>query len=61
MQHQRLLAALADPLADEGPAHQIRCNDCVFAFGDIPGYDFSVPYVDHQVEVQPHTLTVVGR
>ncbi len=54
MQHQGLLAALADPLADVGPADLIGCNGWVFVFGEIPGDDHAAPDIDHQVEVQPH-------
>jgi hypothetical protein len=51
---QRLLAALAVPLADAGPADQIRCDGWVFSFGDVPGHHLAAPDVDHQVEVEPH-------
>ena len=55
LQDQRLLAALADPLADAGPADQIGCNGWVLAFGDVPGHHLAAPDVDHQIEVQPHS------
>ncbi len=54
MEDQRLLAALADPLADAGPADQIGCDGSVLAFGDIPSDDLAAPDVDHQIEVQPN-------
>jgi hypothetical protein len=54
MQDQWLLTALADALADAGPAHQIGCDGRVFLLGDIPGHHLAALDVDHQVEVQPH-------
>ncbi len=61
MQHQEFLAAFADPLADTGPAHQIGCDGCILALGDIPGDDLAAPDVDHQIEVQPHPSYVGGQ
>jgi hypothetical protein len=61
MQHQALLAALADPLADAGPAHEIRSYGWILTFGDDPGDHLAAPHVDHEIKVQPHPRTVLGR
>ena len=53
MEDQRLLPALADPLAEAGPAHQIRSNGWIFTLIHIPGHDLAAPDVNDQVEVQP--------
>jgi hypothetical protein len=49
MQHQRLLPALTDLLADAGPADQIGCDGRVFSLGVIPGDDLAALDVDHLV------------
>ncbi len=56
-----MLAGLADPLANAGPAHQIRCDGWILTFGHIPGDNLAAPHVDHQVEVQPHPTNGGGQ
>lgn len=53
MEDQRPLPCFVDPLSDASPTHQIRCNVWILTFGDIPGHDLAVPYIDHQVELHP--------
>ena len=55
VQHQGLLSALADPLADASPAPQVGCDGSVLAFGDIPGDNLAAPNVEQQVELEPYT------
>jgi hypothetical protein len=59
MEDQRLAALLADPPLRAGPAHQLRCDGGIFAFGNIPGHVITAPVVDHQVEVPSQPRTVV--
>jgi hypothetical protein len=53
VQNQWLFKTLADALADAGPAHQIGCDGCVLALGEIAGDDLAVPDINHQVELEP--------
>ena len=54
MEDQRLGAALADPLPQAGPAHQISGDLGFFPLGHDPGHHLAAPDVDHQIEVQRH-------
>ena len=38
---QRLLSALADPLSQTSPTHQIRCNGWILTLIQIPGDDLA--------------------
>jgi hypothetical protein len=51
MKNKWLAAALADPLPQAGPAHQIGGDLGVFPFGDKSGHHLAAPNVDHQIEV----------
>jgi hypothetical protein len=60
MQDQWLPAALADPLADAGPANQIGCDGSVLAFGDIPGDSVTARKDDAPAAVQAANVNVAG-
>ena len=61
MEDQRLAAALPDPLPQTSAADENSGDLRLLPIGHILSHHFSVPDVDHQIEVQPDTTDAGGQ